>query len=70
MLDRGVVLRSGDTGDVVRLRRAPFFFLFPLFSLGLGVLWMTTKWQRGDESSGAPGARAFIVELHGTHGGW
>ena len=49
MLDRGVVLRSGDTSDVVRLRRSPFFFIFPLFSLGSGVLWTATKWWRGDE---------------------
>ena len=45
MLDRGDVLRSDDSGDVTRLRRSPFFFLFSLFSLGSGAQWTATKWR-------------------------
>ena len=48
VLDRGDVLRSGDTGDVARLRHSPFFFLFSLCSLGLGAQWTATRWQWGD----------------------
>ena len=56
MLDRGDVLRSGDTGDAAWLWRSPFFFLFSLFSLGSVVLWTATKWRRGDErAQGHPG---------------
>jgi len=49
VLDRGDILRSGDTGDVARLWRSPFFFLFSLFSLGSGVQWTATQWRWGDE---------------------
>jgi len=51
--DDGVVFGSDDFGST---RVAPillslcltrsFFFLYPL-SLGLGVRWMATRWQRG-----------------------
>ena len=37
VLDRGDVLRSGDTSDVARRWHSPFFFLFSLYSLGLGA---------------------------------
>ena len=43
VLDRGDILRSGDTSDVAWLRRSPFFFLFSLFSLSSGALWTATK---------------------------
>ena len=49
VLDRGDVLRSGDTGEVTWLRRSPFFFLSSLFSLSSGAQWTATKWQRGNE---------------------
>ena len=69
VLDRGDVLRSGDTGDVARLRRSPFFFLFSLFSLGSGVLWMAIRWRLGiGERSGIRG-RGFITELHAPMAG-
>ena len=64
VLDWGDVLCSGDTDDVARLRHSPFFFLFPLFSLGSGVLWTATMVAAGQwESARAPGAEAFIAEL-------
>ena len=49
VLDRGDVLRSGDTGDVTWLRHSPFFFLFSLCSLGSGAQWTATKWRQGIE---------------------
>ena len=48
VLDRGDILRSGDTGDATRLRRFPPFFPFSLFSLGSGAWWTATRWRRGD----------------------
>jgi len=56
VLDRGDVLRTGDTGDVARLRHSLFFFLFSLCSLGSGAQWTATKWRRGVErAQGLPG---------------
>ena len=65
--DDGIALGSGNFGKLFPLAAAsvsPPFFLFSLFSLGLGVLWMATRWRRGTgELSGIRG-RGFITELH------
>ena len=71
--DDGVAFGSGDFGKLFPLAAAsafpPPFFLFSLFSLGLGVLWMATRWQRGiGERSGIRG-RDFIIELHAPMAG-
>ena len=47
VVDQGVVLCCGNSGDVGR----SFFFLYPLsllaLSLGSGEWWMATRWRRG-----------------------
>jgi len=67
VVDRGDVLRCGDTGDVGRLRRS-FFFLYPLSLLARVCRGWPPGGDGARDRARATGARAFIAEARPWHG--
>ena len=67
VVDRGIVLRCGDTGDIWRLRRS-FFFLYPLSLLARVCRGWPPGGGGAQDRARATGARAFIAEARPWHG--